>query len=50
VLDAADAAVEARLRGVTDALDDPDAAEAAFRGLAAWRTAFVAYTRARWGR
>ncbi len=50
VLDAADAAVEARLRGVTDAMDDPDAAEAAFRGLAAWRTAFVAYTRARWGR
>jgi DNA-binding MarR family transcriptional regulator len=50
VLDAADTAVEERLRGVTDALDDPEAAEAAFRGLAAWRTAFVAYTRARWGR
>ena len=50
VLEAADTAVEARLVGVTDALDDPVAAEAAFRGLAAWRVAFVAYSRARWGR
>jgi hypothetical protein len=43
-------AVDARLRGVTDAMDDPAATEAAFRGLAAWRIAFAAYTRARWGK
>jgi long-chain acyl-CoA synthetase len=50
VLGAADAAVEARLRVVTDAMDDPDAAEEAFAGLARWRRALVAYSRARWGR
>ncbi len=50
ILAEADAAIDARLRGVTDAMDDPAKAEEAFRGLAAWRTAFVAYTKARWGR
>ncbi|HEX7459891.1 MAG TPA: MarR family transcriptional regulator [Acidimicrobiales bacterium] len=50
VLDAADAAIDARLHEITDALDDPDAAEEAFCGLAGWRTALVAYRRARWGR
>jgi DNA-binding MarR family transcriptional regulator len=49
VLAEADLAVDARLRGVTDAMDDPATTAEAFRGLAAWRTAFVAYTRARWG-
>jgi long-chain acyl-CoA synthetase len=50
VLDAADAAVESRLREVTDAMDDPEATEEAFAGLARWRRALVAYSRARWGR
>jgi len=50
VLGAADAAVEARLRVVTDAMGDPAAAEDAFAGLARWRRALVAYSRARWGR
>lgn len=50
VLAEADMAVDTRLRGVTDAMDDPVATEAAFRGLAAWRFAFAAYTRARWGK
>jgi long-chain acyl-CoA synthetase len=42
-LDAADAAVDARLRTVADALDDPAGAEQAFDGLAVWRQAFLAY-------
>jgi len=50
LLAAADAAVEARLNIVTDAMDDPAAAEEAFAGLAGWRTALVTYSRARWGR
>ena len=50
VLDAADAAIDARLHEITDALDDPAAAEEAFCGLAGWRTALVAYRRSRWGR
>ena len=50
VLGAADAAVEARLREVTDAMADPVATEEAFEGLAHWRRALVAYSRARWGR
>lgn len=49
VLGAADAAVEARLRLVTDAMADPAATEDAFAGLACWRQALVAYSRARWG-
>jgi len=50
VLGAADAAVEARLGIVTDAMDDPAATEEAFAGLARWRPALVTYSRARWGR
>jgi long-chain acyl-CoA synthetase len=50
VLGAADAAVEARLVLVTDAMGDPVATEEAFAGLARWRRALVAYSRARWGR
>ncbi len=50
VLGAADTAVEARLVLVTDAMADPAATEEAFRGLANWRRALVAYSRARWGR
>ena len=50
VLGAADAAVEARLHVVTDAMADPAATADAFAGLAQWRRAFVAYSRARWGR
>ncbi len=46
----ADAAIEDRLRVVTDAMDDPAAAEEAFCGLARWRRALVAYSAARWGR
>ena len=49
VLAAADAAIDARLHEITDALDDPAAAEAAFCGLAGWRQALVAYRQARWG-
>jgi long-chain acyl-CoA synthetase len=50
VLGSADAAVEARLHEVTDAMGDPAATEDAFAGLAHWRRALVAYSRARWGR
>ena len=50
LLGEADAAIEARLRVVTDAMDDPVAAEEAFTGLAKWRRALVAYSTARWGR
>ena len=50
MLDAADAAIDARLHEITDALDDPAAAEEAFCGLAGWRKALVAYRQARWGR
>ena len=50
LLGAADAAVEARLDLVTDAMADPVATEEAFAGLACWRRAFVAYSRVRWGR
>jgi len=50
LLGAADAAIEARLRVVTDAMDDTVATEEAFAGLARWRTALVAYSAARWGR
>ena len=42
ILDAADSAVDARLHGVTDALEDADAAVQAFDGLAIWRQAFLA--------
>ena len=50
LLGAADAAVEARLVLVTDAMGDTAATEEAFAGLARWRRALVAYSRARWGR
>jgi len=50
ILHEADAAIEARLVVVTDAMGDADAAEEAFAGLARWRRALVAYSRARWGR
>ena len=50
VLEAADAAIDARLHEITDALGDPAAAEEAFCGLAGWRKALVAYRQARWGR
>ena len=50
VLEAADAAVDARLHEITDVLGDPAVTEDAFRGLAGWRTALVAYRTARWGR
>ena len=50
VLHGADAAIEARLVVVTDAMDDASATEEAFRGLATWRRALVAYSAARWGR
>ncbi len=50
ILHDADAAIEARLVVVTDAMDDADATEEAFRGLARWRRALVAYSAARWGR
>ena len=50
MLDAADAAIDARLHEITDALGDPAAAEEAFGGLAGWRRALVAYRQARWGR
>ena len=50
LLGAADAAVEARLELVTDAMADPVATEEAFGGLVCWRRALVAYSRARWGR
>jgi long-chain acyl-CoA synthetase len=49
LLDRADTAIDQRLHGITDAMDDPLAAEEAIRGLASWRRAFVAYSRARWG-
>jgi long-chain acyl-CoA synthetase len=49
LLDRADTAIDERLHGITDAMDDPAAAEEAIRGLASWRRAFVAYSRARWG-
>jgi len=49
LLAAADAAIDERLHGIAGAMDDPVAAEAAIRGLASWRRAFVAYSRARWG-
>jgi len=50
VLDGADAAIDARLHEITDALGDPAVTEEAFRGLAGWRTALVAYRKARWPR
>ena len=50
ILHQADAAIEARLLVVTDAMEDPVATEEAFRGLASWRRALVAYSAARWGR
>jgi len=50
VLDAADAAVDSRLHEITGVLEDPAVTEEAFRGLAGWRTALVAYRAARWGR
>ncbi len=50
LLHQADAAIEDRLHVVTDAMDDPAAAEEAFSGLARWRRALVAYSAARWGR
>ena len=50
LLGQADAAIEARLRVVTDAMGDPAASEDAFDGLARWRHALVAYSAARWGR
>jgi long-chain acyl-CoA synthetase len=50
VLGAADAAVEARLVVVTDAMGDAAATEEAFAGLAGWRRALVTYSRARLGR
>jgi long-chain acyl-CoA synthetase len=46
-LDTADQAVNARLEGITDCLEDRDEAARAFDGLAAWRSAFGAYRRAR---
>jgi long-chain acyl-CoA synthetase len=46
----ADAAIEGRLREVAGAMADPAATDEAFAGLASWRRAFVAYTRAKWGR
>jgi len=49
VLDVADTAIDERLHGIAVAMDDPVAAEEAIRGLASWRRAFVAYSRARWG-
>ncbi len=42
-LDAADAAVDARLAAVAAALDDDGAATRAFDGLTMWRRAFLAY-------
>jgi len=50
LLHEADAAIEARLLVVTDAMGDAAATEEAFRGLARWRRALVAYSSARWGR
>ena len=50
VLGAADAAVDDRLHEITDALGDPATTEEAFSGLVAWRSALVAYRKARWGR
>lgn len=50
VLTAADAAVDARLHELTDLLGDPVVTEEAFRGLAGWRQALLAYRRDRWGR
>ena len=50
VLAGADAAIDARLHEITDVLGDPAVTEEAFRGLASWRTALVAYRTARWGR
>jgi long-chain acyl-CoA synthetase len=50
ILHEADAAIEARLLVVADAMDDAGATEDAFSGLARWRRAFVAYSAARWGR
>jgi DNA-binding MarR family transcriptional regulator len=46
-LDAADAAVTARLRDIASCLDDELETERAFDGLAAWRRAFGAYRLAR---
>ncbi len=43
VLDAADAAVTARLTDIAGCVDEPGAVEEAFDGLGAWRRAFVAY-------
>ena len=50
ILTAADAAVDARLHALTDLLGDPVVTEEAFRGLAGWRQALLAYRRDRWGR
>ncbi len=50
VLATADAAIESRLREVAGAMADPVATDEAFAGLAGWRRAFVAYSRAKWGR
>ena len=50
VLDGADAAIDTRLHEIAGALGDPAVTEEAFRGLASWRTAFVAYRKVRWGR
>lgn len=50
VLSAADAAVDTRLHDLTDLLGDPVVTEEAFRGLAGWRQALLAYRRDRWGR
>ena len=50
ILHEADAAIEARLLVVTDAMEDPAATEEAFSGRARGRRAFVAYSAARWGR
>jgi long-chain acyl-CoA synthetase len=49
ILDQADAAIDERLHGIADAMGDAVASEEALRGLASWRRAFVAYSRARWG-
>ena len=50
LLAAADTAVDTRLHEITDVLGDPVVADEAFRGLASWRRALVAYRVARWGR
>ena len=50
VLEAADAAVDARLHEIADSTGDPVATDVAFAGLAAWRRVFTTYRQARWGR